>query len=393
MKTLRAHRRPFSLPRRSFRLPHFERGMSLIELMVGMLIGLIGIVIITHLYVTNEQYKRSTTGSGAAQVNGAIALYTLERDVRMAGYGVNHSGALGCSTAIVGGSPIQYYYEGKGYSNPPVGGSTLPPLILAPVVITSTAGTPDTITLLYSTAAEGVMPTKIDETMPSPSAEFKVDGVAGFKEGDLVVVAQGSTCALAEITQVQGSASKLQHNPGINAPWNPVGGGSLLPAFTNGALIFNLGNPVWRSYGIDTNVAANSYKLQVAEIFGALAPGSNPFVHLVDDIVDMQAQYGRDTNDDGIVETWDTNTPTTATGWTQVLAVRIGMLTRSGNYERPSVAGGACEATLAIPDWSGYTESGAAGDRFTIPGGLPSCYKYRVFEVTVPLRNMIWRPA
>lgn len=380
---------------KTLRAPRLERGMSLIELMVGMLIGLIGIVIITHLYVTNEQYKRSTTGSGTAQVNGAIALYTLERDVRMAGYGVNHSGALGCSTTVPGGSPIQYYYEGKGYSNPPLGGSTLPPLVLAPVVITqpTVLPGPDMITLLYSTAAEGVMPTKIDETMPSPSAEFKVDGTAGFKSGDLVVVAQGSTCALAEITNVQGSASKLQHNPGGSAPWNPPGGGSLLPAFTNGALIFNLGNPVWRSFGIDTNVAANSYKMQVSEIFGALAPGTNPWVHMVDDIVDMQAQYGRDTNDDGVVETWDTNTPTTATGWTQVLAVRVGILMRSGNWERPSTPGGACEATTAIPNWSGFTESGAATDRFTIPGGLPSCYKYRVFEVTIPLRNMIWRPA
>jgi type IV pilus assembly protein PilW len=378
---------------KTLRTPRRERGMSLIELMVGMLIGLIGIVIITHLYVTNEQYKRSTTGSGTAQVNGAIALYTLERDVRMAGYGVNHSGALGCSTAVVGGSPIQYYYEGKGYSNPPVGGSTLPPLVLAPVVITSVAGSPDVISLLYSSDAERALPGTLSESMPSPSAEFKMDGVAGFEIGNLVVVAQGATCMLTQITQVQTASSNLQHNPGISAPFNPPGGGNLLPAFTQGALVFNLGTPTWRTYSINTNPLVNAYKLMVADIFGVLAPGSNPSVDLVDDIVDLQAQYGRDTNDDGVVETWDTNTPTTATGWTQVLAVRLAVLTRSGNYVRPSVAGGACEATLAIPDWSGYLESGLAGDRFTIPGGMPSCYKYRVFETTIPLRNMIWRPA
>ena len=393
MKTQHAPRRSFSLPRRPFSLPRRERGMSLIELMVGMLIGLIGIVIITHLYVTNEQYKRSTTGSGTAQVNGAIALYTLERDVRMAGYGVNHSGALGCSTTVPGGSPVQYYHANEGYSNPPLATGTLPPLILAPVVITSAAGSPDVVTLLYSSDAERALPGTLSESMPSPSAEFKMDGIAGFEVGNMVVVSQGSTCMLTQITTVQTSASQLQHNPGVTAPFNPPGGGSLLPMFTQGALVFNLGNPIWRTYSIDTNPAANAYKLQVTDIIGLLAPGSNPSVHLVDDIVDLQAQYGRDTNDDGVVETWDTNTPTTSTGWTQVLAVRLAVLTRSGNYERPSVAGGACEATLAIPAWSGYTESGAMGDRFTIPGGVPSCYKYRVFENTIPLRNMIWRPA
>jgi large subunit ribosomal protein L9 len=29
---------------------------------------------------------------------------------------------------------------------------------------------------------------------------------------------------------------------------------------------------------------------------------------------------------------------------------------------------------------------------FTLPDGLPSCYKYRVFETVIPLRNMIWLP-
>ena len=44
----------------SARLRTRESGMSLVELMVGMAVGLIGIVIIAHLYVTNEKYKRST---------------------------------------------------------------------------------------------------------------------------------------------------------------------------------------------------------------------------------------------------------------------------------------------------------------------------------------------
>jgi len=100
-----------------------EAGMSLVELMVGMAIGLIGIVIITHLYLTNEDYKRSTAGAGTAQTNGAIALYTMERDLRMAGYGLNHSGALGCSCATAGCSPVQYYYNGT-YSSPPAPSST-----------------------------------------------------------------------------------------------------------------------------------------------------------------------------------------------------------------------------------------------------------------------------
>lgn len=372
-----------------------SRGFSLVELMVGMAVGLIGIVIIAHLYITNEKYKRSTTSSGTAQVNGAIALYTLERDIRMAGYGVNHSAALGCTCAGAGCSPIRYYYNGT-YSYPPAAGPTsLPALILAPVVIASTAGAPDSITLLYGNDPEGAMPTSLTESMPTPSAEFKVDGTAGFDINNMVLLTQGATCMLTQITQVQAAASHLQHNPGTSN-WNPAGGGSLLPPFSAGATLFNLGNPTWRTYSVNT--AANVYQLQVADVIAAIESGTVP-QQLVDDIVDLQAEYGRDANNDGaIVATeWTTNTPTNAAEWQQVLAIRVGLLARSGNYERPENPGDPCSATTAAPTWAGSIDpvSGLSkpGSAFTIPGGLPSCYKHRVFETVIPLRNMIWRPA
>jgi type IV pilus assembly protein PilW len=363
-------------------------GFSIVELMVGMAVGLIGITIITHLYLTNEKYKRSTTGSGTAQVNGAIALYTLERDIRMAGYGVNHSAALGCTCAGAGCSPIRYYYNGT-YSYPPAGGPTsLPPLVLAPIVITSAAGVPDSITLLYGNDPEGAMPTSLSESMPAPSAEFKVDGTAGFENNNMVLVTQGSTCMLTQITQVQTAASHLQHAPGISQ-WNPPGGTSQLPAFLAGATLFNLGNPTWRSYSIDT--VASRYKLQVGEVIAAIQTAAVP-QHIVDDIVDLQAEYGRDANNDGAISAteWSTTTPANAAEWLQLFAIRVAVLARSGNYERPENPGDPCTATTATPTWAGSTDPGSV---FTIPGGLPSCYKFRVFETVIPLRNMIWRPA
>jgi type IV pilus assembly protein PilW len=369
-----------------------SRGMSLVELMVGMMVGLIGITIISHLYITNEKYKRSTTGSGTAQVNGAIALYTLERDIRMAGFGLNHSGALGCSCDKVANpncSSVQYYYNGT-YSSPPgPAGGALPPLEFAPVVITETPDLPDTISLLYGNDPERMLPGKLTESMPQPSAEFKVDGTAGYTINDMVLVTNGATCMLTQVTQVQDAASHLQHNPGTSL-WNPAGGGSDLPAFPAGANLFNLGNPIWRTYSIEP---VSKSKLQFMEILtsGVIGAGATP---IIDDIVDLQAQYGKDTDDNGIVETWNNVTPTSGAQWQQVLAIRVAVLARSGNYERPSVAGGTCEATTSAtrPKWG---DAGALQDFPTlmVAGVLPSCYKYRAFETIIPLRNMIWRPA
>jgi type IV pilus assembly protein PilW len=370
-----------------------QSGMSLVELMVGMAIGLIGITIITHLYLTNEQYKRSTTGSGTAQVNGAIALYTLERDIRMAGFGLNHSGALGCTCDKVANpdcSAVQYFYNGV-YSSPPgPAGGALPPLEFAPVVIRETPDLPDTLTLLYGNDPERMLPGKLTESMPQPSSEFKVDGTAGYTINDMVLVTNGASCMMTQVTQVQDAAAHLQHNPGTSL-WNPAGGGSALPAFPAGANLFNLGNPIWRTYSIDS--AATKSKLQFMQVMTATGgPTVAGATAIIDDIVDLQAQYGKDMDDNGVVETWNTVQPVNGAQWQQVLAVRVAVLARSGNYERPETAGGPCEATTTAPQWG---DAAALQDFPTllVAGALPSCYKYRVFETIIPLRNMIWRPA
>jgi len=90
------------------------------------------------------------------------------------------------------------------------------------------------------------------------------------------------------------------------------------------------------------------------------------------------------------VDSWNSDTPATSAGWAGVLAVRVGVLSRIGNYEKPG--GPNCDATTAAPAWSG---SGTAADAFNkldfaTVTSQDRCYRYRVFETTVPLRNMIW---
>jgi len=367
-----------------------EAGMSLVELMVAMLIGLIGIVIITNLYITSDRYKRSTSGAGEAQVNGAVALYTLEREIRMSGYGVNHSAALGCTCAGANCSPVQYYYNANS-SFPPAGAAAgaLPPRILAPVVITDNPGGPDSITVLYGAANERMLPAAISEATVAPNHDYKVDGIQGFQNNNLIIVSQGGVCVLRQVSTVQTGTTVLEHRTG---PYDPPA--SFGPGFTAGAAVFNLGTPtatggpVWRTFSVGNN------RLQAEDVLRSLAtfPAAGVPQALVDDIVDLQAQYGKDdgsvpgtTADDGVVDVWDTVPPPDATAWRRVLAVRVGVLARSQNFEKPSVTGGPCEATLAAPTWS--------GGAFTVPGGVPSCYRHRVFETVIPLRNMIWRPA
>jgi type IV pilus assembly protein PilW len=365
-------------------------GMSLMEILIAMAIGLIGIVVITQTYLVNENYKRSTTSAGGAQTNGALALYTVERDARMGGWGFAWSSVLGCNG-------LRWHYKGD-YSPPPGGG--LPLLQPVPVAIVDGGAGPDTITVMYGTGTERVIPATLSKDMASPDGDIEVDNSQGFSKdpGDLMLIAQGTTCAMVQVTGVTGG--QLQHAPGVNAPYNPVG--SSLPQFAVNSLAFNLGRPVVNTYSINNNA------LQVVSLFtstsSTVVPEYTPAaIPVVDNIVDLQAQYGKDNGvdngtvagavfvaNDGIVDSYDNVAPANATDWQQVLSVRLGVLARSEHFVRPETSGGPCMATTAAPTWANGQAFPAPGD-FTNLANQARCYGYRVFETVVPLRNMIWR--
>jgi len=374
-------------------------GMSLIELMVGAAIGLIGIVIITHVYLTNEQHKRTTTAAGGAQTNGAIALFALERDIRQAGFGLNSSFAFQCNCNQItnaGCSAVQYYYDLR-YTFPPNPDMTNSrnALALYPFIITDrpvTSPGPDTLSVFYGSDNERSLSTVLLDNLNPAGVDIKSDGTAGFEQNNLVVLQSGSTCSLVQVTGVATEA--LTHADNL---WNPAAGGTL-PTFAKDVTrIFNLGSrPVWKTFGIQYDVTntINYGKLQVTDQLKVLTEPGYVTQDLMDGIVDLQAQYGKDTNGDGVVDLWTKQLPAVAftnfnaTDIMQIIAVRLAVLARSDHYEKPSMAGGACEATTAAnrPTWTG-----GAFMTFDAPGALPSCYKYRVFEAVVPLRNMIWR--
>jgi type IV pilus assembly protein PilW len=367
-------------------------GMSLMEILVAMAIGLIGIVVITQTYLVNENYKRSTTSAGGAQTNGALALYSIERDLRMGGWGFAWSSVFGCNG-------VQWYYDSLGYSTTP--GGPLPLLNPVPVRITDGGTGPDTVTAMYGTSTERLMPATLSKTMTNAGDSLEVDNAQGFQTspGDLVILSQGSTCAIVQITGVTGG--QLQHSTGINAPYNPPGVGSL-PAFSVNTLVFNLGRPVVNTYGINNN------RLEVTSLFtstsSTVVPTYTPTaVPVVENIVDLQAEYGKDNGvnngtvpggafvaGDNIVDSYDNVAPANASEWGQVLSVRLGVLARSEHYVKPDTSGAPCTATTANPTWANGNPFMALGD-FTVTTNQARCYGYRVFETIVPLRNMIWR--
>ncbi len=350
-----------------------QHGFSLIEILVGMAIGLIGIVLINQAQIVFEGYKRSTAGAGESQVNGALALYAIERDLRMAGAGISHSSAFNCTY-------LQWYYNGT-YSQPPTA-STLATLYMPPVRIIQTAGAPDQIYIFSSSATDRVMPGTLNQGASAFVNDLAVDNPYGYANNDFIAIQTGNNCYMGRVVADPGTTgNRLRHDNSTGSLYNPAAGGSF-PAISSGALIFNLGSaPTMRTYSISGN------NLLATDAMDIVTGGTADTV--ANDIVDMRAQYGLDDGsgggaaNDGVVDQFTATTPTTAVGWQQVLAIRVGVLARSQAYQRPDPPGSACTTTTTAPTWTGGT--------FTTPETIPSCYRYSVFETVVPLRNMIWR--
>lgn len=351
-------------PRRGY------RGFSLIEIMIGLVIGLIAILAIQSSFAAFEAQKRSTSTGAEAQQNALVSLYTVERDVRQAGYGVPIE-LLNCPTNI--------------YNAPLLGNK----FDMTPVTITANVNGTHSIRVVYSTASTVSGSTKIVDAMPPASNVFKVANPFVYVPGNFVTVIEpGKDCTILQVSSItpancQGAACNLLSNSTPAYPHNPPGGQNIFPpgGYSTAATISNLGNFTNITYDID----AATNRLRVTDnLSGAVN-------EIADNIADLRGQYGYDANDDKTIQAAEYLEPAALpipTDWARVLSVRLAVLSRSNLAERlDATAGFTCTTTPTAPS----TPWLAAFTMRNDPSGAPwQCYRYRVYETVVPLRNIIW---
>ena len=365
---------------------HFTQGMSLPEILAAVLIGLIGMIVIMQVYATSEERKRTTTGTSDAQINGNIAMFTLQRTIRSAGFGMvsADNNMLGCTTLAYN-------------SNRPAPDFTF---VMAPVVITPGDGlghgelNTDTIKVIYG-SSPNVVEGKDFVSSAASGADFPLKNAAGVLAGDLVVASEpGLNCSLAELTGFLPAAiNTVQHVSGtpysyIDGAGNTIGpavaaynkGGGSGVNYSANALLFSLGrSPTVVTYQIGNDKLQTKTLIPYVPAQDSDGDGTSD-ADIGDGIVQLKALYGKDTDGDGVVDTWNNTLPANATEWMQVRAVRVALLARSAKFEKTAV-------TPAAPTWN----SGTAFAMTNLADGTDwHYYRYRVYEAVIPLRNMIW---
>lgn len=382
--------------------PRRSRGFSLVEIMVGMVIGMLGIIVMMQIFALAEGQKRATTGGGDAQNNGAIALYGVQRDIRQAGWGNSDLKVIGCDVLL-----------------PTTRSAAAPPAVtlnpLAPVTINHPgipAGDANTDTLLVAYGNTNGTPQGDGFVAANATANiFQVQTPTSFIVNDWVIAiarnrpAQPASCGtILDQVNCIGIACAAAVPSAANIV---VATGAVVNTLLGGvpsATLYNLGQaPKILAYAIrNGNLTLCDYMANDCAAAGNVG-NSAIWVPIGSNIVSMRAQYGRDTTVlpapatvtmDGIVDIYDqtspalqtTNnvapTPTTGCGWARISAIRLVLVARSGQYEKTQV-------TAAAPAWLG-----TAATPIDLSGYADwQNYRYKIFQTVVPIRNIAWLGA
>jgi type IV pilus assembly protein PilW len=350
----------------------FQHGVGLIEVMVSIVIAMLLVLVIYQIYEVSEGQKRTITAGSDATQNAAFGLYTLTRDLATAGNGI-------ASTTVKGSSVLDQC-------------SMLSPEATSPMPVMITAGAtdadPDTITVLYGGSSS--LATAVRFMQNSAGNTYVVQGPVGFSPQDAVVAVQGATCTLSTI---DAGGVTVDATTGFSTlTVTPVAGNLAAAYGAVAASLVNLGPTAAMgriAYTVDT--ATHALRTQQR------LPADGPVVPLVSEVVNLKAQYGLDTDGDGIIDKWQDAsgawTPAGLAGLAvtdrtakirQVVALRVAIVTRSSQFEKDPVTTGPLVMFDTTLDGTEVSMALSADDQH---------YRYKVLETIVPLRNAIWNPT
>jgi type IV pilus assembly protein PilW len=337
-----------------------QRGVSIIELMVGIVVALlVGLAAAGSASVFTAS-QRQGIGTGGAAVNTGSALAALKNDAAAAGLGFFGDSRFLCNRLNLS-VDATVHSDGAAFS---------------PVRITS-AVAGDRIDVLYATQVAAGTNVLLNAASDGTSAELRsLLPVAATQAVLLAPETPGDPCVVRTVTtntvstvdtrQLLAFANTGRHNAAAfttNAGYPDKGRVTLL------------GELRWSRYRLDgTNLLLER-------------PLDGTSAVLVRDVIGFRAEYGIAAAAAGstTLESWQPASGAdfaalSSAALPRVRAVRIGMVTRSPQREKPNAAGN-CEASTAKPQLFGAEVEPDVSDW--------ACYRYRTAIVVVPLRNLV----
>lgn len=383
-----------------------QLGVTLIELLVALVIGLIVSLAVHTVLTSNEGRKRTTTSVNDINQTASYASYILDKSIRSAGTGFTGglnpksvttssnalplgaaSYTLGCLLKISRGATV-LAPKAAAYLAPfasvPVASR------LVPIVILDGAATNGDV--LMTMGGSGGLSESVNNLDAAPvAATLTLTNLAGITADDKILLLgtnnsspiAGTPCLMEQVASgfVQGTGSTFSAGlAGGTTDYtvNPT----TYPVITSTAIVLNLGKtPNFHLFGVGANNTLFRQDMLLPD--GADNPNQ-----IAEGVYSMQAIYGVSAAPGTLVWTAPTGAFSSASllnGSTvanqnlrNIKAVRIALIMRTSLLEKTAVS----PATL-----NAFESTGAAT---TVSVALTNAnYRYRVVESTIPIRNAL----
>lgn len=311
-----------------------EKGLTLIELMIAMVLGLILVAGVIQIFVSNKQAYRVTDAHSKLQDNARFALEVLSRDIRSAGFS-------GCraiedmNVVTIADAPIPANIDSNSIitgSNAQTATTWNPAL---PAALGAVVGGTDVITVQRGQSCGGNLTGNVGSS--NGNIQIVDPNNCSVSAGDVLMIADCSDAHIFRATNASsGSGTQtIAHSNSLNQANHFCKRYSALPQagacdageaklydYDAELLTFNSATYFIR-LGANGDPALWFYNNNAA------ASANNP-IELIEGIENMQVDYGIDTNNDDIVDNYsDANVVSTAAQWDQVISARVSLLAQT----------------------------------------------------------------
>lgn len=347
-------------PRFSLRL-RLARGVSLVELMIGLVIGLlVSLAAVSSLRIFGASQSQGTV-TGGGLLSAVSAMGAIKNDVAAAGLGFFDGRLPLCSTmnlsmgtgAMIDGtafSPLLVTREPANDRLDLIYGSNVSAGATVPIAAPSDGSSIDTLSALPAALGQTVM------LAPIGTGLCTVRSVTALTPGTV------------DTPQVLAFANTGAHNKFAF---------TTAPDYAARARVTLLGALQWHRY----RVIENNLVLE--------QPLDGSSAVLVRNVIGFRVEYGISDVGGSTLQAWQNAGDA---GWgalsaasiSRVRAVRLGLLVRSPQREKPDGSGN-CTASVAKPQLFGTEIEPDVSDW--------RCFRYRSSTIVVPLRNLVWGQA
>jgi type IV pilus assembly protein PilW len=335
-------------------------GISIIELMVGLVLCLLISLTATSSAQLFTASQRQGVSAGGSAANIGTVLASIKSDVANGGLGFFGDATYLCTklNLSIGATKV-------------VDGGDFAP------VRAMRAGSNDTLEVAYGTDVAAGASVALSGTSAGTDASLK--SLLPATVGQAVLVASqtvGTPCLVRTVTSTTVPTAEAKqllsfdvagaHN---QAPFTST------PTYGENSRVSLLGTLQWHRY------ALNGTSLELTRVLDGTT------ATLMRNVIGFRVQYG--TSADATTDTlssWDEASGAFAaiddTNISRVRALRIGVVVRSPQPEKPNAQTGQCEASSAKPTLFGATIEPDVADW--------QCYRYRSTVVVAPMRNIIY---